>query len=82
MLACIARGGFGGKAGERCHACQLCRARGEVVGGRSSCLYTATRRKSSLGGKDRLPIGPPQGLRPAPGTDKVAPYTEGGKEIE
>ena len=43
---------------------------------------TATRRKSSLGGKDRLPIGPPQGLRPAPGTDKVAPYTEGGKEIE
>ena len=43
---------------------------------------TATRRKSSLGGKDRLPIGPPQGLRPAPGTDKVAPYTEGGKDIE
>ena len=39
-------------------------------------------RKSSLGGKDRLPIGPPQGLRPAPGTDKVAPYTEGGKDIE
>ena len=38
--------------------------------------------KSSLGGKDRLPIGPPQGLRPAPGTDKVAPYTEGGKDIE